>query len=60
VVVRVGGRQCDPAEFDDADYTDPTMTTLTAPDGPFAECSGETHAAPPPLPVLTPDWLTAK
>jgi len=40
------------------DYTDPTMTTLTAPDGPFAECGADAHVAPPALPTLVPDWLT--
>jgi len=41
------------------DYTDPTMTALTAPDGPFAECSLEQHQTPPALRVERPDWLAA-
>ena len=40
------------------DYTDPTMLALTAPDGPFTECTLEQHATPPPLPVERPSWLT--
>jgi len=40
------------------DYTDPTMTTLTAPDGPFTECTLDQHQNPPALPVEQPSWLT--
>jgi len=43
-----------------ARLTDPTMLALTARDGSFAECGGDTHTVPPPLPVLTPDWLTSQ
>jgi hypothetical protein len=39
------------------DYTDPTMTALTAPDGPFSECGPDAHVTPPPLDVVRPDWL---
>lgn len=31
-------------------YCDPTMTALTASDGPFARCSDTTHHLPPALP----------
>lgn len=41
------------------DYTDPTMLALTASDGTFAECSADTHAIPPSLPVERPSWLVA-
>jgi|GEM_PF-2254721 len=36
------------------DYADPTMATLTAPDGPFAHCGFGRHQPPPALPVFQP------
>jgi hypothetical protein len=42
------------------DHTDPTMTALTAPDGPFTECGVDAHAVLPSLPIERPDWLTSR